>query len=89
MKVPHYGTPMFASARKAYKRMTQGELDISIRRKTRSGQRFVHVLDGASAAEIEAYKAANKPALDDPFAAVSDFFPTGRAGSRSSRVTRT
>ena len=75
-----YGTPMFASARKAYKRMTQGELDISIRRKTRSGQRFVHVLDGASAAEIEAYKAANKPALDDPFAAVSDFFSNRPGG---------
>jgi len=75
-----YGTPMFASARKAYKRMTQGELDISIRRKTRSGQRFVHILDGASAAEIEAYKAANKPALDDPFAAVSDFFSNRPGG---------
>jgi hypothetical protein len=69
-----YGAPMFASARKAYKRMTQGELDIAIRRKTRAGMRYVHVLDGASPAEIEAYKAANRPALDDPYAAVADFF---------------
>jgi hypothetical protein len=69
-----YGTPMLASARKAYKRMTQGELDIAIRRKTRAGMRYVHVLDGASPAEIEAYKAANRPALDDPYAAVADFF---------------
>lgn len=75
-----YGTPMLASARKAFKRMTQGELDIAVRRKTRSGQRFVHILDGASTAEIEAYKAANKPALDDPFAAVSDFFSNRPGG---------
>ena len=69
-----YGNPMFAAARRAYKRMTQGELDIAVRRKTRSGLRYAHVLDGASPAEVEAYKAANRPALDDPFAAVSDFF---------------
>lgn len=69
-----YGTPMLAAARKAYKRMTQGELDIAVRRKTRAGMRYVHILDGANAAEIEAYKAANRPALDDPYAAVADFF---------------
>jgi len=69
-----YGTPMFASARKAYKRMTQGELDIAIRRKTRSGLRYVHILEGASTAEIEAYKAANAPVLNDPFAATGDLF---------------
>ncbi len=77
-----YGTPMLASARKAYKRMTQGELDIAVRRKTRAGMRYVHVLEGANQAEIEAYKAANAPALDDPYAAVSDFF-FNRAGGLS------
>ena len=75
-----YGTPMFASARKAYKRMTQGELDIAIRRKTRSGLRYLHVLEGASAAEIEAYKAANRPALDDQFGALADFFSNRPGG---------
>ena len=74
-----YGTPMFASARKAFKRMSQGELDIAIRRKTRSGLRYLHVLEGASTAEIESYKAANKPALDDQFGALADFF-TNKAG---------
>lgn len=69
-----YGRPLFGSARKAFKRMTQGELDISVRRKTRSGLRYAHVLEDASQAEIEAYKVANRAALDDPFAAVSDFF---------------
>lgn len=75
-----YGTPMFASARKAYKRMSQGELDIAIRRKTRSGLRYLHVLEGASTAEIEAYKAANKPALDDQFGALADFFSNRPGG---------
>ena len=69
-----YGAPMFASARRAYKRMAQGELDIAVRRKTRSGLRYAHILDGANQAEMEAYKAANAPALDDPYAAVADFF---------------
>ncbi|HRA67056.1 MAG TPA: hypothetical protein PL187_13600 [Caldilinea sp.] len=74
-----YGAPMFASARRAYKRMSQGELDIAVRRKTRSGLRYAHILDGANQAEMEAYKAANAPALDDPYAAVADFF-FNRAG---------
>lgn len=75
-----YGNPLFASARSAYKRMRQGELDIAVRRKTRSGMRYVHVLEDASPAEIEAYKVANKPALDDPFAAVADLFQNKRGG---------
>jgi hypothetical protein len=75
-----YGTPMLASARKAYKRMTQGELDIAIRRKTRAGLRYLHVLDGANPADIEAYKAANAPALGEQFAAVADFFTNKPGG---------
>lgn len=69
-----YGRPLFGSARRAYKRMTQGELDIAVRRKTRSGLRYAHVLEDASQAEIEAYKVVNQAALNDPFAAVADFF---------------
>lgn len=75
-----YGRPMFGAARKSFKRMTQGELDIAVRRKTRSGLRYLHVLEDASAAELEAYKVANRAALDDPFAAVSDFFMNKRGG---------
>jgi hypothetical protein len=69
-----YGRPALGAARRAFKRMTQGELDIAVRRKTRSGLRYAHVLEDASQAEIEAYKVANRAALDDPFAAVADFF---------------
>ncbi|HXF64936.1 MAG TPA: hypothetical protein VNK95_25135 [Caldilineaceae bacterium] len=73
-----YGRPLLASARKAYKRMSEGELDIAIRRKTRAGMKYVHSLEDASEAEIEAYKRRNQAALDDPFAAVADFFSNKR-----------
>lgn len=69
-----YGRPLFASARKTYKRVTEGELDISIRRKTRAGMKFVHALEGATDADIEAYKVRNKSVLSDPFGAISDYF---------------
>jgi hypothetical protein len=75
-----YGRPLFTSARKPFKRMTQGELDLAVRRKTRSGLRYVHTLEDASPADIETYRAMNKPALDDPFAAVADFFMNKRGG---------
>lgn len=73
-----YGRPLFNAARKSYKRMTEGELDIAIRRKTRAGMKYVHSLEDASEADIEAYRQRNKAALDDPFAAVADFFSNKR-----------
>jgi hypothetical protein len=73
-----YGRPLFASARKAYKRMSEGELDIAIRRKTRAGMKYIHSLEDASDADIEAYRERNKEALDDPFAAIADFFSNKR-----------
>lgn len=73
-----YGKPLFASARKPYKRMTEGELDIAIRRKTRAGMKYIHALEDASDAEIEAYRMRNQEALSDPFAAVADFFSNKR-----------
>lgn len=69
-----YGSPLFAAARSAYKRLSEGELDIAIRRKTRAGMKYVHSLKDASAADIEAYRLRNQAALDEPFAAVADFF---------------
>lgn len=73
-----YGRPLFASARKGYKRMTEGELDIAIRRKTRAGMKYSHSLEDASETDIQAYMQRNKAALDDPFAAVADFFSNKR-----------
>lgn len=75
-----YGEPLLSSARKPYKRMTEGERDLSIRRKTRSTIKYLHVLEGATTADIEAYKVANEPALADPFAAIADYF-TNKSGS--------
>lgn len=78
-----YGRPLFASARKAYKRMQEGELDIAIRRKTRAGMKYVHSLEDASETDILAYQTRNKAALNDPFAAVADFFSNKRTSIQS------
>lgn len=69
-----YGRPLFASARSAWKRVDEGEFDVAIRRKTRAGVKYAHVLEGATPEELSAYREENKDALDDPFAAVADFF---------------
>lgn len=69
-----YGTPMLSSATGAFKRVVEGETDISVRRKTRSGQRYLHVVEDATPGELKAYKEENKIALDNPTAAIADFF---------------
>lgn len=75
-----YGRPLFASARKAHKRMTEGELDLAIRRKTRAGVKYFHAVEGASEADLDAYIERNRGSLDDPFAAVQDFFSAKPGG---------
>lgn len=75
-----YGTPMLAAGVKHFKKVEEGELDVAIRRKTRAGMKFVHVIEGGDEADIEAYKENNKDALDNPFAAVADYF-TNKPGS--------
>lgn len=69
-----YGRPLFGSARKAWKRVDEGETDIAVRRKTRAGMKYVHSLEGANESDIEAYKEQNKDALGNPLAAIADFF---------------
>ncbi len=73
-----YGRPLLSAARTAYKRMTQGEFDIAVRRKTRAGMRYVHSLEDGSDADIDAYKVRNKAAFEDPFAAINDFVSNKR-----------
>lgn len=68
-----YGRPLFASARTAWRRIQDGERNVAIRRKVRSGRRYQHRVEGDDAA-IDAYIDMNQDALDDPFAAVQDFF---------------
>ena len=69
-----YGTPELASGRGAWKRLTEGELDVSVRRKTRAGVTYVHNLLKATEADIEAYKTVNERWFDDPYAGIVDLF---------------
>ena len=69
-----YGEPVFSSARGSYKKMSEGEFDIAIRRKTRAGKKYVHNLKDASPADIERYKEANKDVINDPWAALADYY---------------
>jgi hypothetical protein len=74
-----YGRPQFASARKSYLRIDEGDSDIAIRRKTRAGMKYLHVLQGADDTAIEKYKEDNKDTLNKPFAAIMDFFTNEKA----------
>lgn len=73
-----YGRPLFASARKAWKRMSEGETDIAVRRKTRAGMKYLHVIEGDETA-VETYQRQNKDTLRNPFAAIADFFVNKKA----------
>ncbi|CAG0933630.1 hypothetical protein TFLX_03142 [Thermoflexales bacterium] len=77
-----YGAPLFAAATSAFKRYTEGETDIAVRRKTRAGMKYLHVVEGASEPELEAYKERNQDSLTNPHLAVADFY-TSKAGSIS------
>lgn len=77
-----YGIPMFASGTGAWKRVKEGDVDIAVRRKTRAGMKYLHVVEGADSGALKAYKEENKDALNNPFAAVADFF-SNKPGSIS------
>lgn len=74
-----YGTPMMSSATGAFKRVSEGELDVSIRRKTRSGVRYHHYVEGGQA-DLEAYQKINAAAIKNPLAAVTDYFSNKKGG---------
>jgi len=76
-----YGTPLLESGIGSWKKVREGELDVAVRRKTRSGLRYLHVLEGADDVELKRYKAANEQALKTT-SAVSDFF-SNKPGSLS------
>jgi hypothetical protein len=72
-----YGHPLLSSARGAFKRVREGEIDMAVRRKTRAGLKYLHEIKSTADDAIERYKRQNKAALENPFAAVQDFFVTG------------
>lgn len=74
-----YGRPLFAPAARSYKRATEGETDVAIRRKTRAGMRYVHELPDADEATVRKYKEINAKALGST-AAVVDFFTNVKGG---------
>lgn len=70
-----YGSPMMSAGTGHWKKVTEGELDIAVRRKTRAGMKYVHKFPGdVSDATVREYREINKDALDNPYAAVADFF---------------
>jgi hypothetical protein len=72
-----YGRPLFASATKPFKRMTEGETDIAVRRKTRAGMKYLHRFpDSTDRAVIEEYKLLNRDSINNPLAAIADYFGT-------------
>jgi hypothetical protein len=72
-----YGIPLFSSATGPYKRVKEGEVDVAIRRKTRAGMKYVHKFPpGTDSSVVDGYMTRNKDALDNPFAAVADYFGT-------------
>jgi ribosomal protein L12E/L44/L45/RPP1/RPP2 len=73
-----YGRPLLMSARTAFRRFEEGEKDIAVRRKVRAGMRYLHQVEGDATA-VEAYKAQNQAALNNPTAAVADFFVNSKA----------
>jgi hypothetical protein len=74
-----YGTPMWASSTGAFKKAQEGEMDVAVRRKVRAGLRYHHVVEG-SEADVLAYKEVNKVALNNPNAALVDFFSNKPGG---------
>jgi len=67
-----YGRPMMQSARKHFRYVEDGELNVAVRRKIGGAQLRQHVIEG-NAADVETYKENNKAALGK-LAAVIDFF---------------
>jgi hypothetical protein len=67
-----YGRPMMQTARKHFKYVEDGELNVAVRRKIGGAQLRQHVVEG-SPADVEAYKENNKATLGK-LAAVIDFF---------------
>jgi len=77
-----YGSPLFAEAIDAHRYLIDGEKNLAIRRRLRSGARLYHHVAG-SYADIARYRADNQEALQaGAEAAVIDFFGNSETGPK-------
>jgi hypothetical protein len=74
-----YGWPMMSEGRGSFKKFTQGEKDVAVRRYSRAAMRYHHVIDG-DASDIRRYKEENKVPLNNPDVARADFFSNKQGG---------
>ena len=70
-----YGTPMMKSARKQYKFVQEGELNVAVRRKAGGAQLRHHTVEGGEAA-VKKYREENKASFGK-LAAVIDYVSNG------------
>lgn len=71
-KNKRYGTPMFASATSAFKRVQDGELNVAVRRKQGGAMMRHHVVEG-SPADLQKYKEDNAKVLGTLSAVIDTF----------------
>ena len=78
-----YGRSLFQSIRLAYKRLSSGEDNITIRRHLRAGRRLLHTIGTeekpAELTEVQEYRNLNQDTIDNPGGPQNDFYSNGRA----------
>lgn len=68
------GRPLFYSAFNAWDKLCEGEVNLSIQRRLRSGYLRHHIISGANQETLHAYRSATKDNLDNPYTPVCDLF---------------
>jgi hypothetical protein len=68
------GRAWLDASRVTHKKLTMTEEDLVIRRRMRAPRRNLHVLEGATSEELEAYKLRNKDVIENPLQVTSDYF---------------
>lgn len=72
-KNKRYGTPMFASATGAFKKVEDGEVNVAVRRKIGGAMTRQHVIENGSPADVKKYKEDNAAVLGKLLAVVDLF----------------
>lgn len=74
------GRPWLDASRVTHKKLTMTEEDLVIRRRVRAPRRNLHVLEGVTEDELQAYKKRNQDVIENPLKVGSDYF-SNRKGS--------